>query len=136
MPILTRAYIKTSFIYLALALTLGLWLAAGSLLPSPPGLLPVYFHLFLVGWVTQLIIGIGLWMFPKFSREQPRGNERLAWAVFVLLNAGLVLRAIAEPIHATEPAPFWGSLLALSALLQWLGGLGFVALAWPRIKER
>jgi hypothetical protein len=125
--------------YFVAALLLGLLLAAGPWLSLPvwiAALTPVYFHLFMVGWVTQLIIGVAYWMFPKFSREQPRGSDILAWSAFVLLNVGLLLRVVAEPANALSAGGVWGWLLATSALLQWLGGVSFVANTWPRIKER
>ncbi|MEZ4618275.1 MAG: hypothetical protein R2867_22555 [Caldilineaceae bacterium] len=90
----------------------------------------------MVGWVTQIIIGVAFWMFPKFTKEKPRGSQMLAWSTYVLLNGGLLLRAVAEPANAIQAWMGWGRLLALSALLQWLGGLAFVANTWPRIKER
>ncbi len=109
------------------------------LLPSwTAALTPVYFHLFLVGWLTQLIIGVAHWMFPKFSREQPRGIEPLLWATYICINVGLLLRVVAEPLlaQAAQPGGFWGWILVLSAVLQWFGGLFFVINTWPRVKER
>lgn len=135
MPAVTRWYIKASLLYLAAALLLSAWLAA-PFASSPPGLSPVFFHFFLVGWVTQMIMGVGFWFFPKFTQAQPRGSEALAWAAFVLLNLGLLLRALAEPWQAAQPSPAAGWSLAVSALLQWLAGLLFVLNTWPRIKER
>lgn len=139
MPVLTRTFVKASLLYLVLALLLGLALAARGFLPLP-GFInsvgPVYFHLFLVGWVTQLIFGVVYWMFPKFTIEDPRGSERLAWSVFVLLNIGLLLRAVSEPWQAIRPGSGGDVLLAVSAVLQWFAGLGFVLNTWPRVKER
>jgi hypothetical protein len=89
-----------------------------------------------VGWVAQLIFGVVYWMFPRYSKEQPRGSETIARATYGLLNLGLILRAIAEPLHALEPAVHWGWLVALSAALQWLAGVAFVLNTWPRVKER
>jgi uncharacterized membrane protein YtjA (UPF0391 family) len=137
MPRLTRWMVKTSLVYLVLALLLGLLPPAASLggiAWTPPGLTPVYFHLFLVGWVTLLIFGIVFWMFPKYSLEKPRGREPLGWAVYVLLNTGLLLRVIGEGFGLT--APSWGWILVLSAVLQWLAGLIFVINTWPRVKEK
>lgn len=125
-------------IYLFAALLAGLLLALRGLSVLPPvinGLTPVYFHLLMLGWVAQLIFGIVYWMFPKYSREQPRGNETLAWAVYLLLNLGLVLRVVAEPLNA-QYGGAWGWLLVVSAILQWLAGMGFVANTWQRVKER
>jgi hypothetical protein len=139
MPTLTRLYVKTSLVYLAAALLLALVFALAQATTLPALLAaagPVYFHLFLVGWVTQLIMGIVFWMFPKQSRERPRGSERLAAVVYGLLNAGLVLRVVGEPARAVSPAALWIWLLAASALLQWLAGVGFVANTWGRVKER
>jgi heme/copper-type cytochrome/quinol oxidase subunit 1 len=104
--------------------------------PFVGALSPVYFHLFMVGWVTQLIAGVAYWMFPKFTKQQPRGYDSLAWATYWLLNAGLLLRVLSEPMQAIDPQPWWGWTLVLAAVLQWLGGMAFVANTWPRVKEK
>ena len=40
---------------------------------------PVYLHFLFIGWVSQLIMGVGYWMFPKYSKDKPRGSEKLGW---------------------------------------------------------
>jgi hypothetical protein len=137
MPPLTRWYIKTALAYFVTSLLVGAIVAARPLLNLPPALAalaPVYIHLLMVGWITQLIFGVAHWMFPKFSKEMPRGSDQLAVAVYLLLNAGLILRAIGEPLQAFQPDAGWGWLLAISAVLQWLAGMSFVANTWPRVK--
>lgn len=139
MPPLTRWYLKTALVYLVLALTAGVLLALRALVPLPTataGLTPVYFHLLMVGWVTQLIFGVVFWMFPKQSQTRPRGSEPLGWASYGLLNLGLALRAIGELWMTATPGSVPGALLAVSAVLQWLAGLGFVLNTWGRVKER
>jgi len=139
MPSLTRWYIKTGIVYLIAALLLALvlaWPNADNLPTFIRFMNPVYFHLFLVGWVTQMIFGVIYWMFPIITRARPRGPEWLGWASFILLNAGLLLRVVGEPLTGTRPEAGFGWLLAVSALLQWLAAAIFVILAWPRIKER
>ncbi len=139
MPLVTRYFIKTSLFFFVAALLCGLLLALRPFIELPAfvtGLTPVYFHLFMVGWVTQIIIGVAFWMFPKYTKEKPRGSDALAWSTYALLNGGLLLRVIAEPASVAQALPLWGWLLALSALLQWLGGLTFVVNTWPRVKER
>src|SRR5574340_412137 len=120
MPTLTRWFIKTSFIYLALALITGLLLAAQSLfsLAALGGLFPIYIHLLVFGWLTQLVFGVVFWMFPKYSTAKPRGNESLGWWTYGLLNLGLILRAIAEPIQSVQPNPFTGWTLVGAAAIQ------------------
>jgi len=141
MPPLTRWYIKTALVYFILALIAGLLLAAPNLLGnllSSAELFPVYIHLLVEGWITMLIIGVVFWMFPKYSRESPRGSENLGWASYIFLNAGLLLRILTEPVNITVHAPgsWWGILLAFAALLQWIGGMAFVANTWGRVKEK
>jgi hypothetical protein len=124
-PPLTRWYIKLSLVYFVAALAASVWLAAG----GPLWLTPIYIHLLVVGWITGMIFGVAYWMFPKFSKEQPRGVDGVAVATFALLHAGLLLRIVAEPLQA-------GGLLVLSAVSQWLAGVGFIANTWSRVKER
>lgn len=139
MPALTRWYIKSAMFYLMAALILAAVLALpGSInLPAFIGAMsPAYFHLFLVGWVTQMIFGVIYWMFPIITRKNPRGNEKLAWSSYFLLNAGLLLRVIVEPLVTVQPQAGFGWFLAVSALLQWLAVVFFAVLTWPRIKEK
>ncbi|MFT3895418.1 MAG: hypothetical protein QM730_27655 [Anaerolineales bacterium] len=75
MPPLTRWFLKAALVYLILALCAGILLA----LPDPiAGLFPVYFHLLTFGWLTQLIFGVALWMFPKFT--SPNRADLNGWA--------------------------------------------------------
>ncbi len=138
MPPLTRWFVKTSFTYLALALVAGLLLALQSTLKlgGPGAFFPVYIHLFVLGWLTQLIFGVVFWMFPKYTNDQPRHSESLGWWTYGLLNSGLILRAIVEPLQTAHPNPYAGWALVLSALLQFLAGLGFVLNSWGRVKGK
>lgn len=139
MQIISRFFVRTSFVCLALALLSALLLALQPVFELSTALwllTPIYFHLFMVGWVTQLIFGVAFWMFPKFTKEQPRGSTQLAWATYVGLNVGLLIRVVAEPMQAMSSAPLWKGLLVASAILQWLAALSFVFNTWPRIKER
>ncbi len=139
MPSLTRWYLKSALFYLATALLLAVVLALPVTINLPTFvryLNPAYFHLFLVGWVTQMIFGVIYWMFPIITRARPRGNEQIGWTSYILLNGGLLLRVIGEPLTSTNPEAGFGWLLAVSAWLQWLAALLFVVLAWPRVKEK
>ena len=134
MPPVTRWHVKLSLVCLVAALVTGVVQTVGPETAAP--LFAVYVHLFVVGWITQMIFGVAYWMFPKFSKERPRGSNQLAVAACVLLNLGLILRIVAEPLQARRPAATLGWLLVVSAVAQWLAGLAFVANTWPRVKER
>ena len=139
MPILTRWFTKAAMISLALALIVR---AAISILPTlgvqgiAGAFAPVFLHLFMWGWVTQMIFGVAYWMFPVLNKTRPRGHEGLWQATFWLLNIGLVFRVIGEPLHLLRPEALWAWLTMASAVLQWLAGVGFVINIWGRVKER
>lgn len=139
MPSLTRWFIKASFVALILAFVAR---AAMIILPglgfpaATAALAPVYTHLFMWGWVTQLIFGVVYWMFPKYSQKQPHGHEGLWLATFWLFNVGLAMRVIGEPLHLLRPEALWAWLAAAAAVLQWLAGIAFVVNTWGRVKER
>ena len=140
MPPLVRLYIKTAFVYfiagfLLLALmALDGWLHIGRWF----GVVSVsQLHLLVVGWITQLSIGVAYWMFPRFLKAdnpRPRGSDTLAWAVYICLNAGLVLRLAAEPFYLMTGQSWLAALVALSGVLQAVAAVGFGLLIWARIR--
>jgi len=139
MPALSRWFIKTGLIYFVVGLGMGAILLAQPALGWSSRwqvLRPVYLHFLFIGWVTQIIMGVGYWMFPKYSKDKPRGSEKLGWAVFMLLNVGLILRAIGEPAMVLSPQAAYGWLLAIASLCLLLAGWGFIFNTWGRIKER
>jgi heme/copper-type cytochrome/quinol oxidase subunit 1 len=139
MPELTRWFLRSSLVFFVLSMILGVLLVARvpfNLSASITAFNPVYFHLFMVGWVTQIIFGVAYWMFPKYSKDKPRRSETLGWLVFWLLNTGLVLRFLGEPAQVISPHQAWGWIIAVSAILQWAAGIIFVINTWGRVKER
>lgn len=134
-----RFYVRTALIYLVLAFTVAALVLVNqsfSLDARIAALQPVFYHLLMVGWATQLIGGVALWMLPPYSRERPRGDERLGWIAYVALNAGLVLRVIAEPLNAWQPSATLGMALVLSATLQVIAVWLLVVALWPRVRRR
>jgi hypothetical protein len=139
MPTLSRWFIKIGMLYFVAGLLMGALLMAQPVMgwsSSLQALRPVYLHLLFIGWVTQIIMGVGYWMFPKQSQENPRGSERLGWAVLILLNVGMILRAIGEPAMILAPQAGLGWMLATASLCLLLAGWGFIFNTWRRIKER
>lgn len=139
MPKLSRWFIKIGMLYLAVGLLMGGVLLLQPVVgwsPSLQAFRPVYLHFLFIGWVTQLIMGVGYWMFPKRSKENPRGSERVGWAVLILLNVGLVLRAIGEPLMMLAPQAQIGWIVAFASMFLLLAGWGFIFNTWSRIKER
>ncbi len=140
MPPIARTFVKASFAYFVAAFLLGALMMLDRWLSFSQWLKVVYLsqlHLLVVGWITQLAIGVAYWMFPRFLRAQnphPRGSDALAWAVLVCLNIGLLLRFLFEPFYLMGPKPWIAALIALSGMLQAVAALSFAWLVWGRIR--
>lgn len=139
MPMLTRWFIKVGMLYFIGGLMIGTVMLLQPMMGWSTRLQvlrPVYLHFLFIGWVTQLIMGVGYWMFPKYSKANPRGSETIGWGVFILLNIGLILRAIGEPLVVLHPDANLGWTLATASLCLLLAGWGFIFNTWGRVKER
>ena len=140
MPPIARTFVRAAFLYFLAAFMLGALMMLDRWLSFSRWLKVVYLgqlHLLMVGWITQLAIGVAYWIFPRFLRAQdprPRGSDTLAWAVLICLNIGLLLRFIFEPFYFMGPESWLAALMALSGLLQALAALGFAWLIWGRIR--
>jgi hypothetical protein len=129
-PQLSRWLARTALLYLIAALLLGLLMPlAGREAAYLGGAWPVYIHLLVVGWVTQLIAAVAYWMFPRREPKLPP-NDVAGYFVYGMLNAGLLLRAYAEPL------PERHGLLPAAALLQLAAIVLLAATLWPRIRGR
>ena len=130
MPRLSRWLARTALLYLLAALLLGVAIPFASWQsPYLAAAWPVYIHLLVLGWATQLIAAVAYWMFPRSDPKSP-GSDAPGWAMYGLLNAGLLLRAFAEPVAGRQ------GLLPLAALLQLAAVVVFAATLWPRIRGR
>ena len=119
MPPIARTYVKAAFAYFVAAFVLGALMMLDRWLSFSRWLKVVYvsqLHLLMVGWITQLAIGVAYWMFPRFLKvqnPQRRGSDALAWAVLACLNIGLLLRFFFEPFYLLGPKPWMAALMAL-----------------------
>lgn len=131
MPKLSMWFIRASLLYLALGFTFGSLLLINKGLPFYPllwRLLPAHIEIVLFGWTVQLIMGMAFWILPRFAAPPVRGNEQLAWAAFILLNAGIGF-VVLSPLVLT------GAWLSLTGRLAEAAGVVlFAAHAWPRVK--
>ncbi len=131
MPLITRVFLKTGLIYFLGSLVLGILMQIKSL--GFPNILPLFWHMLMLGWITQIIIAISVWMFPGREREESFWLQKWSWAAYILLNTGLILRIISEPLLVTAGGTVWKTLLAVSAVLQFLAICSYVIEIWPRV---
>jgi hypothetical protein len=130
MPRLSVYFTRAALIHLLLGFTVGgLMLANKGVMISPVlwALLPLHIEFAFVGWMIQLAMGVAFWILPRFPKGPPRGNERLSWAAFVLVNLG-ILFVVLDALFIQRSLPVVGRSL------ETIGLLTFILGNWKRIK--
>ncbi|MDZ7805561.1 MAG: hypothetical protein U5K71_00425 [Gracilimonas sp.] len=134
MPLITRLFIKSGLLYFLISLGFGVMIQVDSLQFS--GMSPMFWHALMVGWITQIIIGVSTWMFPGRIKEESFINQKWEWIAFLGLNTGLPLRFLAEPMASAFEPSVWSYLLIASSILQFIGILSYVIGIWPRVQSK
>lgn len=120
--------VRAALVWLVIGVVLGVVMISDELLPGRwrVWFAPTHGHILLVGWFLQFAVAIAYWLLPrKRTPELPLGyREAIATAAFALLNAGLLVRVIAEP--ASRMGQLGG---ATSYLLALSGGGQLIAIA-------
>lgn len=125
MPRVSAWLVRASLCHLVLGFTVGAVLLADKGAPFAPALWTLrgaHVEGLLVGWMVQLVMGVAVWIFPRFAvRRAPQRSAATAWLAFVLLNAGVVL------------VGFGGTLAAAGRLAEIGAAASFVAHVWGRV---
>lgn len=151
MPLTSRVSVKASIMYLALGAVLGAillinrWLPLGSAVAA---LRASHVQFLVVGWLTQLIIGVAWWLFPPLAiglrddaplpvrrGQSQRGSEALFWTGLACLNAGILLRALFEPLHGWTRLSLFNVLSGTSGLFLLAAAVLFAVNLWGRVRE-
>ena len=131
MPRLSIWFIRSSLVYLLFGFSFGgllLFFKGFPVFPYIWILLPSHIEFLLFGWIVQLVMGMAFWILPRFADPPVRGNERMAWLAYVLINAGIWSLALAS-------FGVGGSWLTFAGrAAESVGILAFAAHAWPRVK--
>jgi len=133
MPSLSRWCVRAALLYLVAGMAIGSWMLIRQAQERPvarpwPTL---HAHILLIGFLLLVVMGVAFWMFPKIRGARP-GRE-VGWVAFALMNAGLLLRVLAEPL-AVDGGRGWRILLGIAAVLPALGALAFGLAIWPRVR--
>jgi hypothetical protein len=134
MPLITRLFLKAGLVFLFCSLITGIILQLEFI--SLPIFHVLFWHMLMLGWITQIIMGVSLWMFPGRNRVESFSNQKWPWIAFVFLNSGLLLRVIAEPFIQLSTHVIWKMLLITSATLQLIAIGAYIIEIWPRVKGK
>lgn len=130
MPAQSIWMIRISLGYLLVASLIGSLLLIHKVIEIHPmmwAFLPLHYEMAIWGWMVQFAIGTAYWIFPRYLQSKPRGSEKNAWIVLVLLNTG-VLFLISAHLFSID------SLLALTGRMLIIISIDcFVAIMWSRV---
>jgi hypothetical protein len=151
MPSTSRAFVKASLIYLALGAILGALLLVNRWIPMSARIAALrisHVEFLLVGWLTQLIMGVAWWLFPPLvvglrpgepkpirRGQAQRGSEPVFWMTFVSLNLGILLRALFGPLYGWTKVDPFNALVGISGWFLLAAAIGFVLNMWGRVRE-
>ena len=131
MPRLTVWFVRTALLYLGVGFTLGALILFQKGVPYLGAVwqwLPMHYEFLLIGWTLQLAMGVAFWILPRYLYGAGRGDERLVWLAYGLLNAGVLSAGLGGWLGLPAGVVLAGRAAeALAALL-------FAAQAWPRVK--
>lgn len=130
--------VKSSLVWMLAGFVIGGLMLVDRVVPGDwrAWLQPTHGHMLFVGWFVQFVIGIAYWLLPRKRRpELPVGyREMPAFAGWAMLNAGLALRVVGEPMERVGDAGTLSiTILAFSAVLQVGAIIVFILQLWPRI---
>jgi len=130
---LARRYIRTSLVFAAISVLLGMHMIAQRLFePKPLRWLPTaHGHIFLVGFVTMMIMGVAIWMFPR--PKVARYSSLLSEICYWLITVGTVVRGLGEIAASYSTLKFWLWLSVIGGISQSIAILLFIANIWTRI---
>lgn len=125
MPRVSAWFVRASLCHLVSGFTVGALLLADKGVPFAPSLWALrsaHVEVLLMGWMVQLVMGVAVWIFPRFAlRRAPQRSAVTAWLAFALLNAGVVCVA------------FGGGWAAAGRLAEIGAAVSFVAHLWGRV---
>jgi len=131
---LARRYVRTSLVFAVASVLLGMHMIAQRFSDKPQ---PLYWlptahgHVFLVGFVTMMIMDVAIWMFPR--PRGPRYSPLVSEVCYWLITVGTAVRAIGEIAASYSTVKFWLWLSATGGFAQGIAILLFVANIWTRI---
>jgi hypothetical protein len=130
MPKLSVWMVRASLIYMGIGFVFGgLILYQKGALDAPWAWLYFNAHadVMVYGWTVQFVMGMAIWILPRFPIVNRYGKIYLGWWSFGLLNGGLLLSTMDVWLR-------YAPLLSIGRLCNLAAVVTFVVMMWPRVK--
>lgn len=134
---LVRRFIKTGIVFLAAGLTLGVYMLIRREIAGEwphPYLVSAHAHAVLVGFVMFLILGVGLWLFPRAAKGDQRYRPERIEAAYWILMPSTAARFVAELSRASIESGWLGWVVVAGGVGQAVGLGVYFWTMWTRIR--
>jgi cytochrome c oxidase cbb3-type subunit 1 len=126
-----RRFIRSSLVWLAVGVSLGLWMAVA---PSAVIYRPAHMHANLLGFVSMMIFGVAYHVLPRFVGTPLRSGQA-ATAHLWFANGGLALMTASWLLRASAPE-FARTGLAVGGVSSAIGAFLFIGNIWLTLGGR
>jgi len=131
-----RYFIKTSFAFFILGLVSGLYIYGAKIFgwPLPYSLIQAHFHLLLMGGVFMMILGVGVWFFPRAKKDDKKYNPDIVRTSYYLFTLSTFGRFIVEIYQGLTVGGIADALGFWFSTLQILAAATIIYSIWGRIR--
>lgn len=121
--------VRVGLVYLVLTGALGVLFF---MMPALAGAFrTTHIHLGVLGFFLSMVMGVAYWLMPRPGGLRQERSE--AWT-FWLLNSGLLLRTVAEPLYRLGGPGWLREVSIVSGLLLLAAIVVFAVAMWARVK--
>jgi uncharacterized membrane protein YidH (DUF202 family) len=134
---LVRRFIKTGIGFLAAGIALGLWMLVRrelfAIWPNP-FLVSAHAHAVLVGFMMFMILGVGLWLFPRAEKGDTRYRPARIEAAYWVLLASSLARFVGEALRSGSHERWLAWMVVIGGAGQAAGLFIYFWTMWTRIR--
>ncbi|MCF6238205.1 MAG: hypothetical protein L3J79_05220 [Candidatus Marinimicrobia bacterium] len=131
-----RYFIKTSFAFFILGLVSGLYIYGAKIYgwDLPYTLIQAHFHVLLMGGVFMMILGVGVWFFPRASKDDKKYNPDVVRASFWVYSSATLVRFVVEIFQGMYVRGIADSIGFWSSVFQVFAAVLIIYSIWGRIR--
>ena len=131
-----RYFVKTSFAFFILGLISGLYIygakSFGWILPYT--LIQAHLHVLFMGGIVMMILGVGVWFFPRAKKDDKKYKPDVIRFSFYILTLFTIIRFVAEIFQGITPSGMADLIGFWSSTAQVLAVIAIIYSIWGRIR--
>jgi heme/copper-type cytochrome/quinol oxidase subunit 1 len=132
-----RYFVKTSVIFLIIGILSGLYMSLAKNVfhtPFGPELVSAHAHIILVGSVMMMIMGVGLWFFPRAEKDDKKYNPALILITYWIMTISTALRFVSQAAAGFVYIEWLNVIISVTSAFQVIAILLFFFSIWGRIR--